>query len=279
MKWELIAMDMDGTLLKSDKTVSKRSVEALRAAVERGVAVIPATGRVARMLPKPVAALRGVRYAITSNGALVVDLQERRAVYRNLMTLRQAERLLALLDSYGLFAEAYCGGVSYSEKGALALAVKAGLPENVLAYIMESQRFVESLSGEISRQPFPPEKVNVPYVPVELRAELRERILSLSGLSVTSSEWENLEINAASCSKGAALRFLCTKLAVSPSRVLAVGDGDNDESMLRYAGMAVAMENASPALKAAADFVTGTNDRDGVAYAVEKFVLAGEDCG
>lgn len=273
MNVKLIAVDMDGTLLRSDKTVSRRSAEALRSAIERGVILIPATGRVAYTVPKPVLGIRGVRYVVTSNGAMVKDLQEQKVLYRNLMTMQQAKELLELLDSYGLFAEAYCDGVSYSERGMLDLAVKAGLPENVHRYIMESQRFVENLLGHVSLQVLPPEKVNIPYVPEEMRAEIREKILSLPGLAVTSSGMENIEINAASCNKGDALKFLCTKLSVSPSQVMAIGDGDNDVSMLRYAGFAVAMENAVPSVKAAVNFVTGTNDRDGVAFAVEKFVL------
>ena len=272
MTVKLIAVDLDGTLLRTDKTVSRRSMEALRGAVKRGIAVIPATGRVAYTVPKQVAGIRGVRYVITSNGAMVRDLQEQKAVYRNLMTMEQAKQLLTLLGSYWLFAEAYCDGVSYSESRALEAAVKAGLPEDVLNYILQSQRLVDNLLGQVSLLSLPPEKVNVPYVPEELRAELREKILSLPGLAVTSSGLDNLEINAASCSKGDALKFLCTKLSVSPSQVMAVGDSGNDVSMLRYAGGAVASENAPASVKSASIFVTGTNDRDGVAFAIEKFV-------
>lgn len=273
MTVKLIAVDMDGTLLRSDKTVSERSAEALRGALNRGVAVVPATGRVARMLPGQVAELRGVRYAITSNGALVRDLQTQKALYRNLMTMQQAKRLMALFDAYGLFAEVYCDGIAYAQSSMLDLAVKAGLPDNILRYILASQQLVDDLAAQVARQSFPPEKVNLPYVPLELRAQLREKILSIPGLTVTSSGMENLEINASSCSKGEALKFLCTMLSISPSQVMAVGDSDNDISMLRCAGVAVAMENSLPAVKEAANFVTGTNDGDGVAFAVEKLVL------
>lgn len=274
MNIKLIAVDMDGTLLRSDKSVSRRCTEALRGAIAKGTILVPATGRVACMIPKPVLELRGVRYAITSNGAMVRDLQEQKAVYRNLMTTRQAAQLLALLESCEMFAEAYCDGVSFSERSALDRAVKAGLPPKVLTYILESQQFVENLPGQVALQAFPPEKVNVPYVPPELRSKLRERVLSIPGLSVTSSGMENLEVNSSACSKGEALRFLCTALSISPSQVMAIGDGDNDVSMLRYAGVSVAMGNAPSEVQAAANFVTGTNDGDGVAFAVEKFVLA-----
>lgn len=279
MTVKLIAVDMDGTLLRPDKTVSKRCAEALRGAIDKGAILIPATGRVAYMIPKPVVGIRGVRYAITSNGAMVRDLQERKTLYRNLMTMQQASQLLTFLEARGLFAEAYCDGVSYSEKRMLDLAVKAGLPERVLGYIMESQRFVENLAGHVSLLNLPPEKVNIPYVPQELRAELCGKILSIPGLAVTSSGLENIEVNSASCSKGDALRFLCTRLSVSPSQTMAIGDGDNDISMLQYAGIAVAMGNAQPAVKAAANFVTGANDQDGVAYVIEKLVLTEKHYG
>ena len=90
-------------------------------------------------------------------------------------------------------------------------------------------------------------------------------------MAVTSSITNNIEINDKTATKGEALRFLCRHLGVDVRDTMAFGDGSNDMSMIQAAGIGVAMANADPALQAAADFVTDTNDADGVAKAIEKF--------
>lgn len=269
----LIALDMDGTVLRTDKTVSERTMRALHSAVEQGIAVVPATGRIAKMVPKPVASVPGVRYAVTSNGAAVADLKERTFLYTNLMSREATDRLLRMLDSCGLLAEAYCGGISYSDSRRMKMFQTYSVPKNIYDYVLESQIFVGNLPEFIASREYRLEKVNVPYVPDFMQGPLREQVLSAGDYSVVSSCPENLEVNKAGASKGDGLARLCERLGIRPSEVLACGDGDNDMEMIRFAGVGVAMENSIPALKEAADFVTDTNDRDGVAKAVEKFAL------
>lgn len=273
MEIRLIALDMDGTVLRTDKTVSERTMRALRSAAGRGIAVVPATGRIAKMVPEPVASVPGVRYAITSNGAAVADLKEKSFLYTNLMSREASDRLLRMLEPCGLLVEAYCGGISYSDVHRMEMFQHYSVPQIIYDYVMKSQIFVENLSEFIASREYRLEKVNVPYVPDSMQEPLREQVLSAGGYSVVSSSIDNLEVNKAGVSKGDGLARLCERLGISPSEVLACGDGDNDFEMIRFAGVGVAMENSIPALKEAADFVTDTNDRDGVAKAVEKFAL------
>ena len=270
----LIALDMDGTVLRTDKTVSERTLQALRGAVAKGIAVVPATGRIAKMVPKPVASVPGVRYAITSNGAAVADLQEKVFLYTNLMSREDTDRLLRMLDPCGLLVEAYCGGVSYSDQLRMDMFSHYSVPPLIYNYVVESQIFVENLPEYVASNGYRLEKVNIPYVPDSMQGPLREQILAAGGYSVVSASLVNLEINKAGVSKGDGLAHLCGRLGISPSEVLACGDGDNDFEMIRFAGVGVAMENSIPELKAAADFVTDTNDGDGVAKAIEKFALS-----
>ena len=91
---------------------------------------------------------------------------------------------------------------------------------------------------------------------------------------VTSSARHNIELNAPAANKGAALRALAEALEIPRERVMAVGDGLNDRTLLEAAGLAVAMGNAHPAIKAIADYVTDDCDHDGAAKAIERFCLS-----
>ena len=271
---ELIAVDLDGTALHTDRSVSRRTLRALSAAAARGVLVVPATGRVARMVPRKLLEIPGVRYVLTSNGASVADLRTRSVVYSNPMPPADSKRIVHLFVSRGVLTEAYIGGVSYANAGAMESLSRLGLPGDFFCYIRESQIFVQDLEHFLDTCGWGLEKVNIPYLPRGERDRITRELLATGNYSVTSSGGSNLEVNAASASKGDGLAHLCRLLGIDRDRVMAVGDGDNDVSMLRFAGLGVAMGNAVPQARRAARAVTAVNDRDGLAQAVERYVLA-----
>ena len=106
--------------------------------------------------------------------------------------------------------------------------------------------------------------------PSEKQPVLREIAADFPGYAVSSSLGNNIEINAKYATKGNALRFLCRQLGIYPAQCMAFGDGTNDYSMLRAAGLGVAMGNASEEVQSCADEVTQTNDEDGVAQMIER---------
>ncbi|XOQ44812.1 MAG: 5-amino-6-(5-phospho-D-ribitylamino)uracil phosphatase YcsE [Clostridium sp.] len=274
MNIQLIAFDLDGTVLRDDKTISPRTLSALREAVSRGIQIVPATGRFEKMVPKEVLCLPGIRYLLTCNGARVVDLSNQSVIYSRTMTLPDALKLVRFLVSRGYFVEAYCAGVSYADSTALPALHAAGLPEEFFRYIDASQTFVDDLLSFLERQGKPIEKFNIPYVPAEERERLKKEILALGPYSITSSGLINLEINDAAANKGDGLLNLCKKLGVGMESVMAFGDGDNDRNMLKAAGLGIAMGNAEPEIQRDADAVTATNEEDGVACAIEKYILS-----
>ena len=122
-----------------------------------------------------------------------------------------------------------------------------------------------------------PEKINLPYLPTpELREELWNKLLALGGLRLTSSIPDNLEINASGAHKGAGLKALCRHLKISTSQVMAIGDNGNDVTMLQCAGVSVAVADALPEALAAAKYRTSAHDEDGLAEAVERFLIQQE---
>lgn len=275
MNIELIAVDLDGTTLRTDKSVSERTAKALAEAAARGIRVVPATGRVAKMLPRAVREIPGVRYAVTSNGASVLDLDERSALYENPMPRGASERIVRFFLAKGYLTEAYCGGLSYANAEAFPKLLERKLPEEIYDYIRESQIFVEDLPAFLRERGFRLEKVNIPFVPAGEMEPLRRAVLAMKGYAVTRSGRVNLEVGDASANKGDGLRHLCERLGVGPDRVMAIGDQENDVEMLRFAGLGVAMGNAARAALDAADAVTASNDGDGVALAVERYALDG----
>ena len=271
---ELIAVDLDGTALRTDKTVSPRTVRALSAAAARGVHVVPATGRVAKMVLRELREIPGVCYALTSNGASVVDLRDGSVLYSNPIPPEHSRGIVRFFVSRGILTEAYVGGVSYANAGAAEPLRRLGLPESFFDYVRESQIFVEDLEKTLDTRGWRLEKINIPYLPEGERERIAAALLATGNYSVTSSGGCNLEVNAATANKGDGLAHLCRLLGVAPDRVMAVGDGDNDVSMLRFAGLGVAMGNAVPEARRAARAVTAANDKDGLAQAVERYVLA-----
>lgn len=273
MKIKLVAVDMDGTVLRTDKTVSARTAAALNRAAERGCAVVPASGRVMNNLPKSVVSVPGVRYAVTSNGASVVDLAERRSVYTDPLG-GETPGLVRTLLGEGFFTEAYFGGSAYADRTAFGALVRLDPPEELLNFVRSSQIFVDDLPGYLESRGASVEKLNVPFVPKEDGGALLRRLTATGKYALCSSLWGNIEITRAGCSKGKALGKLIGMLGIRREEVLAIGDGGNDLEMLRFAGVGVAMKNADADVLAAADFVTASNDEDGAALAIEKFALA-----
>ena len=274
MNIKLIAVDMDGTILRTDKFVSDRTMAALRKAAKSGCVVLPASGRVANNLPKQVTSIPGIRYVITSNGASVVDMQNRASVYTNLMTVENSNRLLERVCKTGFFVEAYCEGVSYSDRSTLGGLLRLNPPKTLFDLITRSQIFVDDLPRYIASRRVRLEKVNMPFLPKESRDKLYRELSECGEYSLCSSFPDNIEINRSDCSKGEALKHLCETLGIRSEEVMAIGDGGNDLTMLRYAGLGVAMGNAEPDVLDAADCVTATNDEDGAALAIEKYALA-----
>ena len=225
------------------------------------------------MIPRAVRKIPGIRYAITSNGASVLDLERGAALYENLMTREESDWIVRFFVGKGYLTEAYCGGVSYANVEEFPKLLEQKLPGDLYDYIRESQTFVENLPGFLRERGMRIEKVNVPFVPEQEMEPLRREVLASKAYAITCSGTVNLEIGAASTNKGDGLRHLCERLGVGADRVMAVGDQDNDVEMLRFAGLGVAMGNAARVALDAADEVTASNDEDGVAIAVERYAL------
>ncbi len=273
MDIKLIALDMDGTVLRSDKTISPKTVHALQAALARGILLVPATGRMRQMIPQQMLDVGPIRYAITSNGATAVDLEEDRIVYSNRMTQEESNRIIDFLMPYDVLVEAYAQGHSYVDKKHYDLISNfQGYPKVLMDLIMKYQIFVEDLPQFLKKNGFCLEKINIPFMEPDVHEKLVEKLANMKEYAITGSFQNNIEINGASTNKGAALSHLCGQLGISAGEVMAFGDERNDLQMIEYAGCGVAMENGHVSARQIAEYVTRSNDEDGVAYVLEKLL-------
>lgn len=278
MAVKLIALDLDGTLLTSDKRLTDRTIAVLSACADRGIYIVPATGRTWEGIPEEVRALPGVRYAITANGAAVQDLTHGRRVGGSCIAWNRAAELVEILESYPIMYDAYIDGRGKSEARFLDSLEDYDLQPELCTLIRRTRDCVQSLRSYIEENRCDVDKINLTFsarmLKTGLRQALRQRLEQEENILVTSSTPFNLELNAPGATKGGGLAFLTEYLDLEEEETIAFGDGENDASMIRTAGMGIAMENGASFLKEMADYVTLPNDEDGVAAAIEKFVLA-----
>lgn len=264
----LIGLDLDETLLTKNKTVSPRVMETIGRAVDKGIFVLPATGRPLQGIPDEVLAIPRLQYAVTSNGARVHNIQTGEVIYSDCFSKEKALEILRLCLPMDTQVGVFAGGKGYcSPKNLDYLRLNAG--PDLEKYLRISRVAVEDLESFVEKSEEPIEKISIYFKGMELRQQLKQRLEDRGDLSVTSSIEHNLELNTATANKGTALLALGEKLGFDQSQIMAMGDNSNDVAMLEAAGFGVAMGNAPDWVKERADYVTLTNEQDGVAAAIE----------
>lgn len=267
----LVGLDLDGTVFDDQKRISAENQAAIREACRRGVQVLPATGRPLNAVPEEFLRIPGVRYALTSNGARVVDLTTGESVVELLIETPLALTALRELSRFDGSIDLFWQGKAYAEPRNIELAAARTVPE-LRSYIYSSRVAVDDLPAWLERQTQGPEKITMFFADPAERERCRRAAEGL-GLTVSSSLPANLEMNAPGVDKGQGLLALAEVLGHTPAQVMACGDSGNDTAMLRAAGLGVAMANSTPDILALADAVTGSNNESGVAQAIQKYVL------
>jgi len=274
MKYKLIAFDLDGTVLDDAKNVAPRTFAALDAAAAAGMILVPSSGRVFDAIPDAIRDLPYVRYAITANGAGVYDRVEDKYLYEAYLTPEYVFGLFDYLEQFDCILEAfqdytpYLAGPDFEK----LLAYYDDNP-GIRKLMYETRRPVENVREKLLSAGTPVQKAQVHFPTREIKEKMLSEISArFPEIAATSSLELNIEMNAAAATKGNGLKALCAKLGLDPSQAVAFGDGSNDITMLREAGLGVAMENASDDVKAAADIVTLNNNDCGVAEMIFKIL-------
>ncbi|MDO4834013.1 MAG: HAD family hydrolase [Bacillota bacterium] len=270
---KLIALDLDGTTLNREGKLSERNRRALETAADKGVSIVIATGRPLCALPQEIMDFEPVRYVLTSNGARIADLQEGKSLYENCLQPHSVEAAVKLLEPTKYVLETFVKGVAYIEGWYYRQVEKTRKSFRTVDYILKTRHPKDDFYHFMLEHSSSIENINVNFEDVSEKPEMKEKLEMLPDVTITSSFDHNLEIGGKTTSKAEALRQMCRLLEIEPSEMMAAGDSPNDIAMLRAAGLAVAVGNAKPELKEIADFIAPVCYEDGVAVAVEKFVL------
>lgn len=238
---QLIALDMDGTLLGSNHRVSETNNEAIIKAREKGVEVIISTGR-HYQTSSYIAKELDIHYLITVNGSEIWTMTGE-LIARQTLDARIIEKLVALKDEHQTWA--WLSSTDQIWRGEV--------PNDILAH--EWLKF-----GFDTKDP-------------ETKGKIMETIESWEEIELSNSSPTNIEVNAVGVNKAAAIEVVCERIGISMSQVMAMGDSLNDIKMIEQAGLGIAMGNAQEEVKKVADWETTTNDQDGVARAIEEWIL------
>lgn len=273
MSIKLIALDLDGTLLTTDKRITARTRAAIEECEKRGIQIVPATGRAMRAVPAEILELPGVRYGIFTNGASVWDIREEKSIAAQYIGWQTTLKAIEILERYPMLYDLYIEGRGICEAQFLERLEEFGVPPENCRIIRSSRQPVPNLIAYLKEFHPPVQKINLIFREKAVKAEVRRVLSQIDALSVTSSLPWNLEVNAQGATKGGGLERLRTHLNISREETMAFGDGENDLPMLQAAGLGIAMENGADFLKKQADIITLTNDREGVAAAIEQYAL------
>jgi Cof subfamily protein (haloacid dehalogenase superfamily) len=266
----LIATDLDGTLLRDDKTVSDRTVAALAAAERAGIEVYFVTGRPARWMDVVTEHVHRHGLAICANGAAVVDLRHRDRLVE--------VRPLACADALAVVAalRTAAPGTSFAVERSSGIYYEPTYPPFHLdpsAIISPVEKLLAS-DAEFADRPVLKLLAHHPELSPDAFLDMGRAAAGSHASFTRSSPTALLEISASGVSKASTLARCCARLGVGRSEVVAFGDMPNDLEMLTWAGTSYAMANAHPAVLAATTHHTAGNNDDGVAVVIERLLGA-----
>jgi Cof subfamily protein (haloacid dehalogenase superfamily) len=264
----LIATDLDGTLLRDDKSVSSRTVAALAAAEEAGIEVFFVTGRPARWMDVVADHVHGHGLAICANGAAVVDLH----AGREFVQVRALPRATALTVVEALRRAA--PGTSFAVEMTTGINYDPEYPpffKDPGAKVATAEKLLQEDPDDSAAPVLKLLAHHAELAPDEFLALARSAAGAHASIT-RSSPTALLEISGLGVSKASTLERCCAERGISPAEVVAFGDMPNDIEMLRWAGTSYAMANAHPDVIAAASGRTVANNEDGVALVIERIL-------
>ena len=269
---KLIAFDLDGTLLDSNKQLSRENYEALEKAAAAGIEVVPCTGRVYSAVPDVVRNLPFVNYIIIVHGAKILHIPTNTAVVKAEIPMEQAVRIMEFMDTLPVIYDCFMDDSAFMTKALQDRAEEFAPDIHYLKMIREVRKPVPELKAYLRQLGHDVQKIQFFTNDMDLRQRmLKELEPMFPGTLVTSSVVNNVEINNVHANKGEALHKLAAHLGLEVSQTMSFGDALNDMLLVSAAGIGVAMENGHPDVKARADYVTLSCDESGVAAGIRKF--------
>ena len=270
--YKLIAIDMDGTLLRDDKTITTLNKKTLRKAIELGIKVVLTSGRPIQGLKKYLDELELTGeddYVIGVNGALICKTSDYSVINSNAtLTGKDLKYIYNKVKDLETYVHAFTNEedlVNIESRFSDEEEKRIDLKVRVVDFLNEVQD-----EDEILKVVLEEDKVVLDKITPQIPRELFEEYTVIRSLDFM------VEFMNKDCNKSIGLEKLAQYLKISKEEIIAIGDADNDIEMIEYAGLGVAMGNAKDEIKQLADFVTKSNEEDGVAYVIDKFIIKKE---
>ncbi len=299
-KIRLVALDLDRTTLRDDKSLSPANREAIQACLAAGIHVVVASGRAYGSLPAEVMQIPGLTYAITGNGAAIYALDESegtvlfdslhaneskrtvpsdssglppaRRIHANLLTPTSVRQILELVpERFPL--ETFVEGIPFASAEYVKDPMAFGAKAWAVDYVQSTRRPVEDIRAFIIENIRTLDSLDVVIDDASGRQDLRSVLEEkVEDVYITASVPQLIEISHRDSGKAYGLRWIAEYLGIPLEETVAFGDAENDREMLAAAGLGVAMENAGEAVKAVADRIAPSNEDDGVACVLQEIL-------
>lgn len=263
----MLAIDMDGTCLNNKHRISGKTMTALQEAATAGIEIVPTTGSALSCLPHQLRNCKYIRYVISSNGAVVSDLHTGQMIFKEMIPCDTASTILDACGKAGVGITAHIKNESIVEGKVLAALGR-------LSYGPDASRniCVQSISKHLEERREDIEEIQLFLFSHDSSDKVLEILKGYKGITAVAAP-KYIEIFSENATKGNAVAALCAHLGIRTDQVACIGDGENDLSMFEKCGMTFAMANGIPKLKNAADHIVPSNNKHGVAVAIQEYLL------
>ncbi len=266
MKYKMLAVDVDGTLLTSEDKITERTKNAIRLAEEKGIVFVISSGRPVHAV-LPIIAQLGLKKDhpfISYNGAMAVKDSSGEILYQEVLSPENSLDIFRFGTEYDTTVMVWSKGELFTNKMNERAHKYSAFTKTKLNLIEDSEQFFKVGATKV-----------LWYDDVDLINRYSEELKTKvgKGVSFYTSKPFYLEFVNSNISKAVALERLGEYTGIKRENIMAIGDGWNDLDMIKFAGFGVAMGNSHNEVRDSADFVTLSNDEDGVAFAIEKFIL------
>lgn len=273
-KIRIIALDLDGTLLNSNKELTRGNFAALQKAADAGIEIVPTTGRFYGGMPEVIRKMPFVHYVITINGAAVYDVRKQQDIAKAEIPMQKAVEIMEYLDTLPVIYDCYMDNWGWMTRAMWEKAEEFAPNAHYMKMIKELRTPVPELKTRLKETGHDVQKIQFFVQDMKLHGELLQSLpMQFPTTAVSTSVSNNIEINDRHANKGEAIGKLAAYLGFDISETMSFGDGLNDLSMIKAAGIGVAMANACSEVLAAADEMTLDCDHDGVAAGIKKFIF------
>lgn len=270
--YKLVCVDMDGTLLNSNKTVSSFTKDVIHKASESGVQVVICTGRLYASAIYYQELIDSKDVVITSNGAYIRDTAKNKVIYESRFRVETLDKITSVLREYGIVPELHTFDSVVSEQSGLSTKFYKNINNK-----MSKEKRINLKNVESMRNYYLDDNNHVLKCigmdnDLDKIKRVKNELRRMPEIEVVSSNVNNVEIMNKGVSKGQGVKILSEYLNINKDEVVCIGDNENDLSMIQYAGYGVAMGNGDEYIKKEANYITDTNDNDGVAKVILKIL-------